>query len=1048
MNRHLANHHLVKELCVILSTFASTLILLGYFETRQVNAQSITPTTSNGTGSLITTNGSQLNITGGTVQNGNLFHSFDRFGVNTNQTANFQSNSTINNILGRITGNNPSIINGLVQVTGGTSHLFLINPAGIIFGTNATLNVPGSFTATTANGIKFDNEKWLNTIGTNNYSELTGNPSGYAFSSDRSGTIVNTGNLGVGIGKNLSLIGGTVINTGTLTTNSGRVTVRAIGGGMVQVSDTNGLLSLELPLGNDTGINATASPLSLPALLTGSGIPEAQGITLTNGLVYLSSTGAVIPTTPGNVTIAGSINTATLGNSGNVIIGGSEKITIAKSLLPNSNSTISLEAPTIDLNAPIQVGINQLSGTATSINVGISGRLRDAVDVAGPNATVTLSSARYILNPEGNQGEIKILRPITIQGSTGANRTTIAATNVSGSGNQSRAFNIGNTTATIRDLVIENGFSNDVGGAILNRGNLTLNQVTLQNNTTGNDGGAIYNATGNQLTINNSTLKDNTAADDGGAIANHGTMTINNSTINNNIANSGSSMFSGGGGILNTTEATLTINNSTISGNRAKVGGGIRNDGALSLDSTTITNNTATSGGGGVVNTANPITSAILGRTTIKNTIVAKNIAPTAQLRSQDVAGGAGSFTDLGQNLIGVRDGFNSTIATTTKSGTSTNPLDPKLAVLGNYGGPSETHALLLNSPALNVGNTSLVNDQRGKTRTGPADIGSFESGGFTLSAVNSNSQPTVVNTTLSPLRLQVEAVDPGVPISGSLAIDVVATSNINGAGLQNSFPQTVTLDSAGKGSIVPIANKIAGSHTAKVTATDIDESANFNLVNIADTASQITALSGSDQATIVNKPFTNKLEAKVLDQYGNPVANTSVSFMVPDTGASGSTMILIATTDSNGIANLSLNANGLVGTFTVTGKINGNAAIAKFTLTNQAAMEEFVNPTNNPPINNLPIVNPIVNPIANPPIVNPIPKPSDNANPVVKSTSVTKGQEIERSRSSQSVISPLRPTSTPILCVDNSKSPNQELGELELTLETNYPNIPSCIKR
>ena len=126
MNQHLANQRLAKELCVILSTVVSTLILFGYFGTRQVNAQSITPTTTNGTGSVITPSGSntQLNITGGTVQNGNLFHSFDRFNVDTNQTANFQSSSTINNILGRITGNNPSIVNGLIQVTGGTSNLF------------------------------------------------------------------------------------------------------------------------------------------------------------------------------------------------------------------------------------------------------------------------------------------------------------------------------------------------------------------------------------------------------------------------------------------------------------------------------------------------------------------------------------------------------------------------------------------------------------------------------------------------------------------------------------------------------------------------------------------------------------------------------------------------------------------------------------------------------------------------------------------------------------------------------------------------------------
>jgi filamentous hemagglutinin family protein len=96
--------------------------------------------------------GNTINITGGqtSVNGGNLFHSFDEFGVNTGETANFQSSPEINNILGRVVGGNASIINGILQVTGGNSNLFLMNPAGILFGPNASLNVPADFTATTA----------------------------------------------------------------------------------------------------------------------------------------------------------------------------------------------------------------------------------------------------------------------------------------------------------------------------------------------------------------------------------------------------------------------------------------------------------------------------------------------------------------------------------------------------------------------------------------------------------------------------------------------------------------------------------------------------------------------------------------------------------------------------------------------------------------------------------------------------------------------------------------------------------------------------------
>ena len=114
------------------------------------------PITSDGsTDTSVTREGNQINITGGQLSNNgaNLFHSFDQFGVDANQIANFLSNPSIQNILSRVTGGDASIINGIIQVTGGNSNLYLMNPAGIIFGSNSQLNVPASFTATTATGI-------------------------------------------------------------------------------------------------------------------------------------------------------------------------------------------------------------------------------------------------------------------------------------------------------------------------------------------------------------------------------------------------------------------------------------------------------------------------------------------------------------------------------------------------------------------------------------------------------------------------------------------------------------------------------------------------------------------------------------------------------------------------------------------------------------------------------------------------------------------------------------------------------------------------------
>lgn len=100
-------------------------------------AQSI-KSAPDGTGTIINQNGNQFNISGGRLSSDrtNLFQSFKQFNLNQNQIANFLSQPNVRNILGRVVGNstggltNASIINGLIQVTGGNSNLFLINPVG------------------------------------------------------------------------------------------------------------------------------------------------------------------------------------------------------------------------------------------------------------------------------------------------------------------------------------------------------------------------------------------------------------------------------------------------------------------------------------------------------------------------------------------------------------------------------------------------------------------------------------------------------------------------------------------------------------------------------------------------------------------------------------------------------------------------------------------------------------------------------------------------------------------------------------------------------
>jgi filamentous hemagglutinin family protein len=122
------------------------------------------PITSSGLGTQVSSpivdgGQTQYNITGGTRPDGgsNLFHSFGNFNVPTNNTANFLNETAqpTSNILGRVTGGNPSNIFGMIQTEGfGNANLFLMNPAGFLFGPNATVNVGGMVAFTSADYLK------------------------------------------------------------------------------------------------------------------------------------------------------------------------------------------------------------------------------------------------------------------------------------------------------------------------------------------------------------------------------------------------------------------------------------------------------------------------------------------------------------------------------------------------------------------------------------------------------------------------------------------------------------------------------------------------------------------------------------------------------------------------------------------------------------------------------------------------------------------------------------------------------------------------------
>jgi filamentous hemagglutinin family protein len=181
----------------------------------------ITPDTTLGSeGSVVTPNTNVRGfpaelIEGGATRGGNLFHSFQEFNVGDGQWVYFANPAGIENILSRVTGNNLSNIRGTLGVDGG-ANLFLLNPNGIIFGQNARLDISGSFVASTANALVFENGTSFSATNPEAPPLLTISITpGLQYGTNQPrATIANSGNLAVG--QNLILSAGNLDLQGQL----------------------------------------------------------------------------------------------------------------------------------------------------------------------------------------------------------------------------------------------------------------------------------------------------------------------------------------------------------------------------------------------------------------------------------------------------------------------------------------------------------------------------------------------------------------------------------------------------------------------------------------------------------------------------------------------------------------------------------------------------------------------------------------------------------------------------------------------------------------
>ncbi|MHC5856008.1 two-partner secretion domain-containing protein [Nostoc sp.] len=390
-------------------------------------------------------------IQGGAIRGVNLFHSFQEFNVSEGRSAYFRTPSAdIQNIVARVTGKNPSLIFGGLGTLDESNYffskanLFLINPNGIIFGRNASLNTGGSFVATTADAVQFNNQGLFSTSTPEVPQLLTINPSAFLFNQIQPAPIINqsrgvnlypdiTTGITSSYGKSLLLLGGDVIfDGGILTAFGGKVEV----GGLAQKGSV--------------GLNIDGDNLDL---IFPTNVAKAD-ISLTKQALI-------------NTTGEGGGEIQLVGN--NIKIAGQSEL-FSGSLRNQNSRDIKIQASQLDISEESHIDtLKYAAGTGGNIIIDTQNLNMSGASIIGTNTEGTGKGGDIIINTQN----------LNMSGVTGI---PVIGTNTDGAGNS--------------------------GDILINTENLNMNLAFIGTGTSGGEGNAgnvLIQAT-NSVNLNNSTL--------------------------------------------------------------------------------------------------------------------------------------------------------------------------------------------------------------------------------------------------------------------------------------------------------------------------------------------------------------------------------------------------------------------------------------------------------------------------------------------------------------------------------------------------------------
>lgn len=427
----------------------------------------------------------------GKLAGSNLFHSFGRFDLETGTTAQFtdSTQSAITRIIGRITGGEPSSIDGTLQSTIPHADLYLINPAGMIFGPNAKLDLPGAFYVSTASGVKFADGKEFAASDTQIPLLSSSAPVAFGFLEQAGDIQMQGSQLSVNNGLYLSA-GSMTFDTAKISTTGGDIHLDAVAKQALTLPTQGGSASLQ---GNITLANSLILS-EAKQLSAGDIVLHGGTMTLNNSLIrawtQTSIPGGNIKIDSKALNMSGSwLDTASYGAapSGDIGIKASD-IALDFGWI-TANTSGSGNGGQIDLQADTLTGSNGANVYAATIGAGNNGNISlqatKSIEFQGQNG----SYASGVFNQSastasGGAGDISISAPSI---SWGDGAKIEVSTSGSGQGGNLKLFanDLNLTGATVAN---ETYGSANAGNLNIKTGTLVLNAGATISGTTYADG--------------------------------------------------------------------------------------------------------------------------------------------------------------------------------------------------------------------------------------------------------------------------------------------------------------------------------------------------------------------------------------------------------------------------------------------------------------------------------------------------------------------------------------------------------------------------------